>query len=305
MTTQQMEYFLKLAESLSFTAVADYFYITQPTLSRQIINLEQELGVALFIRGHNKVTLTPEGQLFLEGLRPIYDDLQKLRIDMQLFHFTQTTDINIGLQEEQLLDSSIISAIQQLRSKYPDIHIQIQRATSADLYQGLLNGRFDIINTLLFDEFAGDSHIITVPLTEEPSFIALSSTLAQNIPEAFSKEQLCSFLQQHPILLSSPESFIFSETLVAQKLANNLSLPNTDFNVIISGSPLSIPVQVTVGLGITICNATNIMSLEQSIKMIELPFARVYTKGIMYKMVSNNSYLTEFISTIKNFYHIT
>ena len=50
MTTQQMEYFLSLAQKLNFSAVAERFFISQPTLSRQISNMERELNVKLFTR---------------------------------------------------------------------------------------------------------------------------------------------------------------------------------------------------------------------------------------------------------------
>ena len=56
MTTAQMAYFVAMVEKLSFTTVADMFFVTQPTLSRQIMNLEAELETQLFIRKSNTVT---------------------------------------------------------------------------------------------------------------------------------------------------------------------------------------------------------------------------------------------------------
>ena len=75
MTIQQIGYFLKLAEELNFTSVAKTFFITQPTLSRQIVNLENELDVALFVRDHNNVSLTKEGKYFYEKVKPLFLDM--------------------------------------------------------------------------------------------------------------------------------------------------------------------------------------------------------------------------------------
>ena len=67
MTTQQMEYFLALAQKLNFSAVAERFFISQPTLSRQISNMEQELNAQLFIRKNNTVSLTQAGEGCMPG----------------------------------------------------------------------------------------------------------------------------------------------------------------------------------------------------------------------------------------------
>ena len=78
MTTQQMEYFLALAQKLNFSAAAERFFISQPTLSRQISNMEQELNAQLFIRKNNTVSLTQAGERLYAGLKDIYGDFQDL-----------------------------------------------------------------------------------------------------------------------------------------------------------------------------------------------------------------------------------
>ena len=78
MTTQQMEYFLSLAQKLNFSAVAERFFISQPTLSRQISNMERELNAQLFIRKNNTVYLTRAGEQLYAGLKNIYGNFQDL-----------------------------------------------------------------------------------------------------------------------------------------------------------------------------------------------------------------------------------
>ena len=63
METRLLRYFLTVAHEENITRAAEVLHITQPTLSRQLVQLEEETGVMLFIRGKRKITLTPEGML--------------------------------------------------------------------------------------------------------------------------------------------------------------------------------------------------------------------------------------------------
>ena len=63
MELRELRYFLAVAQEQSVTKAAEYLYITQPSLSRQMQNLEKEIGRPLFIRGSRKVTLTETGML--------------------------------------------------------------------------------------------------------------------------------------------------------------------------------------------------------------------------------------------------
>lgn len=65
MNSLQIDYFLKVAEKKNFTLAADELFVSQPAVSRQIVHMETELGVALFIRQAQGVQLTEAGQEFL------------------------------------------------------------------------------------------------------------------------------------------------------------------------------------------------------------------------------------------------
>ena len=62
--TRLLQYFLAIAEEQSITRAAEYLHVTQPTLSKQMMDLENTLGTQLLIRGKKKVTLTEEGHTF-------------------------------------------------------------------------------------------------------------------------------------------------------------------------------------------------------------------------------------------------
>lgn len=65
----QLEYFVTLAEMLNYTKASDRLHITQPTLSKFIVNLEHSLGSPLFIRNKRDVKLTQQGKVFYEEIK--------------------------------------------------------------------------------------------------------------------------------------------------------------------------------------------------------------------------------------------
>lgn len=78
MTLQQIQYVLRVAECGSINKAAEGLFITQPTLTKAVKELEREIGISLFLRTHKGVTPTAEGALFLEKCRNMYTEYEKL-----------------------------------------------------------------------------------------------------------------------------------------------------------------------------------------------------------------------------------
>lgn len=78
MTLQQIQYALRVAECGSMNKAAEGLFITQPTLTKSIKELENEIGISLFLRTHKGVTPTAEGAAFLEKCRNMYRQYEKL-----------------------------------------------------------------------------------------------------------------------------------------------------------------------------------------------------------------------------------
>ena len=76
MTTQQIELFLSLANHLNFTKTAKEFFTTQPTVSRQISLLEEEMGFPLFVRSKKEVRLTYQGAIMVQKCREALEAIQ-------------------------------------------------------------------------------------------------------------------------------------------------------------------------------------------------------------------------------------
>jgi DNA-binding transcriptional LysR family regulator len=71
MELHHMRYFVGVAENLSFTRAAEHLHVSQPSLTRHVHNLEEEIGVRLLDRSNNHVSLTEEGRAFLAGAKGV------------------------------------------------------------------------------------------------------------------------------------------------------------------------------------------------------------------------------------------
>ena len=82
MDLRLLEYFLSVAKTGNITRAAEQLHVTQPTISRQLIELEQEMGTRLLIRGKRQITLTDAGILFQQRAEEIVSLLQKTARDI-------------------------------------------------------------------------------------------------------------------------------------------------------------------------------------------------------------------------------
>ena len=80
MELRHLKYFLAVAEELNFTKAAEKLFISQPPLSRQIIELEEEIQARLFIRNNKKVELTEAGKYFEKEVRELFQNLERITV---------------------------------------------------------------------------------------------------------------------------------------------------------------------------------------------------------------------------------
>src|SRR5580765_4948774 len=96
MELRHLRYFVAVAEELNFTRAAEKLHLAQPSLTRQIHNLEQELGVRLLNRNNTVVTLTDEGRAFLvDARRLVTQSLESMQAVRRLSR-GETSQLNLG-----------------------------------------------------------------------------------------------------------------------------------------------------------------------------------------------------------------
>ena len=142
MELRVLEYFLAVAREQNITAAAESLHLSQPTLSRQIKDMEDDFGKQLFIRGSRRITLTEEGIILRKRAEEILNLVQKTEKEISQSDETIAGDIYIGTGESEGV-RLLIRAGMQLQKKYPDIHIHTISGDSFDLMEHLDKGLFD------------------------------------------------------------------------------------------------------------------------------------------------------------------
>lgn len=151
MDIQQIEIFLKVAKSLNFTKVAREFYTTQPTISRQIRLLENELGINLFVRNNKSVRLTPQGIILQKRFTKIIEQLEIGLRECRDLEYGIEGEIRIGCLESVDPNIYIYPSVYNFHNEYPNIRVSVERRSFSELRQKLNEGKFDIIFTFDFE----------------------------------------------------------------------------------------------------------------------------------------------------------
>lgn len=143
MELRVLRYFLTVVNEESITKAADTLHITQPTLSRQLAQMEDEIGVKLFDRGSRKITLTNEGILLRRRAEEILQLVDKTEKEMTEQEKLVDGEISIGCGE--LASVQIVSElIKSFQERYPLVRYDIHTANADHIRERLDKGLTDI-----------------------------------------------------------------------------------------------------------------------------------------------------------------
>lgn len=137
-----LNYFLTVAREENFTRAAKKLHLSQPTLSRQLKDMEEEYGKQLIIRGPRRVTLTDDGILLRKRAEEILSLVEKTENELLSRDDTISGDIRIGAGESENF-GFIMQAAQELRKEYPDIHFHIISGDGSSTIDRLDRGLID------------------------------------------------------------------------------------------------------------------------------------------------------------------
>lgn len=142
MDIRVLQYFLTVAREESITKAAEYLHMTQPPLSRQLKDLEEELGKQLLIRGSKKVTLTEDGILLRKRAEELVDLMEKTKAELTSSNENINGDIHIGCGETEAI-SFLVQTAQNLQKEYPLIHYHIYSGDAERVMERLDKGLID------------------------------------------------------------------------------------------------------------------------------------------------------------------
>lgn len=142
MEIRVLRYFLAIAREGSITNAANLLHVTQPTLSRQIHDLEDELGQKLFVRKSHSMILTDEGMILKKRAQEIISLVDKTEAEFFTMENIVSGDIYIGSGETEAI-KPVAGIARELRKKYPRIRYHLYSGNSEDVTERLDRGLLD------------------------------------------------------------------------------------------------------------------------------------------------------------------
>jgi DNA-binding transcriptional LysR family regulator len=160
---------LTLAEELNFTRAADRLRITQPALSKQIIELETRLGFQVFQRGQRKVELTDAGQVFIRGCRDAHAIMERAIRLAKSTHDEVQPVITVG--HSPYADPALLASILAVHLPlYPNLRLRIESMFAMELVHGVLVSELDLA---IITEPSENSQLTQVQLATQPLSVVL------------------------------------------------------------------------------------------------------------------------------------
>lgn len=215
METRLLKYFLVTAHTGNITKAANLLHITQPTLSRQLQDLENQLQTALFVRQKSGIVLTPAGLIFQKRANAMLAFLEETKNELSSLKQQPTATLRLGIVESSI-SYLVTDLIAQFQKRYPLVKFSLYDADGDDLKEKLDNNQLDLIFLIRPIE-AEKYHFFSLPATEQWGVY-----LAKNDPLATKKQLQPQDLKNHRVLL--PRRKIVQDEL-------DLILKEADLNI--------------------------------------------------------------------------
>ena len=241
MDIRVLRYFLVVAREESFSRAAEALYLSQPTLSRQIKEMEDELGVQLLVRTNRNVRLTQEGQRLRKRAQEIVDLMDKTKDEFAHLEGELAGEITIGCGETQIMREVAKVAI-PLQQEHPGIHYNLYSAYADDVMEKLDSGLLDF--GLMFEPFDMQKYeTMLLPFSDRIGFL-----MREDHPLAQETSLRMEDVEGVPVLLPSQGQ------AMGGILNRNVDYDPSRLNVVCRYNLLfNAAVMVERGMGIALC----------------------------------------------------
>ena len=193
-----LQYFLAIAREETISKAAESLHITQPPLSRQIKELEEQLGKQLFIRGNRKINLTEEGILLRQRAEEIISLVEKTESEIMHSDTTISGDIYIGSGETEGM-RILAKVIDTCHKEYPKIKFHLYSGNSQDVVEKIENGLIDF-GVLIEPADISKYDFIKIPVKDKWGVL-----MRKDSPIASLKSITADTLKKLPLICSSQE----------------------------------------------------------------------------------------------------
>lgn len=259
MTTDQIKNFLATAEVLNFHKASGNMYIAQPALSRQIKNLESEIGAILFDRTKKQIKLTAAGGFFKNEMKRILEQLEQVKKRAGQIHRGEAGEINIG-HVSSAMQSVLPPFLKKITISYPDLKIGLLENTNRLIFSKIINRELDfgILPNAVAPEVLED-----VTLYKENFVVVMPKSLKINLK---SKPGIRALAKVDWILPAREDGHGYNEILYRLFQKNGFT-PKVVFQSPNASTNLRL---VSEGLGVTIIGKSAIKNVRLDIKYVEL-----------------------------------
>ena len=203
--TRYLQYFLAIAREQNITRAAESLHISQPTLSKQMMDLEAQLGCQLFIRSKKRIELTDDGMYFRARAQEMLDLMNKTESTLHRSSSNVSGDIFLGCGETYALDF-ITSIYRAMLNEYPDVKMNLYSGDADSVLEQLDKGLLDfglLLSPRMLDKYdytALNKHDTFGLLMPKDSPLAAQSTVSieelYNLPILMSRQ---TWTGNHPI----------------------------------------------------------------------------------------------------------
>ena len=175
MISEKIDIFLDVGQELNFSTVAKKRYTTQPTISRQIADLEAEWGVRLFTRSNKGLRLTPEGAIMLNCCKKISQQMDVALKQIEEIKVSKRDRLRLGFLTDMNAEEFFMPAICAFAKDQPGLDVSLDYGSFGDLRVGLKNNQLDIIFTYDFEVQNIKDEVVVDYVMEVSPCLAISS----------------------------------------------------------------------------------------------------------------------------------
>ncbi|MCI8991251.1 MAG: LysR family transcriptional regulator [Eubacterium sp.] len=260
MTIKSLEYFLVLAKHLNISKAAQELYISQPALSRQLKQLEDDLSAVLFERTNHSMKLTLAGEVLIQEANELFHKRAELYDRVRFAAVQSSQSLCIGYMQGTL-NGKLPACITAYRRQHSGVHILLNRNASNQAFSDLLKNKVQVL-FLLTTIDALPAPLCGNILHESELYLAIPEEFAKRFRQPIDLKEL----SNETLILLNPTDTPLMHTPVPLFLHEN-----TNQNNIIYAQDISDAVaMVRTGLGITLIAKDYCMESTDSIRFLPL-----------------------------------
>lgn len=269
MTVLQMQCFLEAAELGSFAVASEKLYISQPTMSRQIRTLEEELQVALFVRDHNAVKLTDIGRELLPMIQSLYEGYMGASKAIQETVNRRLDRLRIGILDSLNFVDPMRDAVLMVKRAYPNANIQICHLPLRQSGSALRDGSLDVL-FMLNTSMASWERVRSMELYRDRMCLAVPYDHPNAGLPSIANEEIQRYFGDMQYMLLAAEEFepplrmekVNTVTGYHESYVNKLSGPFAELD--------SLMTMAHAGVVITCINESGVLQKDPKVKLIPL-----------------------------------